>query len=358
MVMSPIGLSWLSGGLPMSDGERHRTETLLRIEDQLEALCRTAPMPGVAVGVVSDGTTTVQVSAGTADLTTGEPVTASTWWDLASLTKVLVTLPEVLHLVGAGSLDLDVPLAEQWAPARRTPIGEATLRQLLAYDAGMPASDEYFRRGSGDEVRELVLATPQERPPGSGAVYSDFGSMVCGFLVADLVGPLEEVALQRTGFRFGVPPAQAAATEKCPWRERLIRGEVHDENASALGGVAGHAGAFGTLDGVLAATAWWMQRTRHSGSVWAESVREQSHNSEGERFGLGWWLTPTRGLGGRSPGIDGWGCSGFVGNRIWVEPSRGYGVVVLSNRIHPRRGDRGPFNEWVDDLLDLVARLS
>ena len=328
------------------------------MEDQLEALCRTAPMPGVAVGVVSEGTGTVQVSAGTADLTTGQPVTASTWWDLASLTKTLVTLPEVLDRVGAGILDLDVPLADQWVPARDKPIGAATLRQVLAYDAGMPASDEYFRRGSRAEVRELVLATPQERPPGSGAVYSDVGAMVCGFLVEDLVSPLDEVAWRRTGFRFGVRPAQAAATEECSWRGRLIRGEVHDENASALGGVAGHAGAFGTLEGVLAATAWWMQRTQLSGSAWAESVREQSHNAEGERFGLGWWLTPTRGLGGRDPGPDGWGCSGFVGNRIWVEPSRGYGVVVLSNRIHPRRGDRGPFNEWVDDLLDLVARLS
>ena len=328
------------------------------LEDQLEALCRAAPMPGVAVGVVAEGTRTVQAFSGKADLTTGQPVTASTWWDLASLTKMLVTLPEVLDLVGAGSLDLDAPLAEQWAPARGKPIGEATLRQVLAYDAGMPASDEYFRRGSRDEVRQLVLATPQERPPGAGAVYSDVGAMVCGFLVADLVGPLDALALGRNGFQFRVPPVQAAATEECSWRGRLIRGEVHDENASALGGVAGHAGAFGTLDGVLAATAWWMQRTLRSDSVWAESVLEQSHNPEGERFGLGWWLTPTRGLGGRTPGIDGWGCSGFVGNRIWVEPSRGYGVVVLSNRVHPRRGDRGPFNEWVDDLLDLVARLS
>ena len=107
-------------------------EALMGLEDQLEALCRAAPLPGVAVGVVSGGTKAVQASSGAADLTTGQPVTPNTWWDLASLTKMLVTLPEVLDLVGAGSLDLDVPLAEQWTPARGKPIGEATLWQVLA----------------------------------------------------------------------------------------------------------------------------------------------------------------------------------------------------------------------------------
>ena len=359
--MSLTGRSWPRCGLLRASENVLAAEELERIwamlpEEQVDVLCRSAPMPGIAVGVVADGGVVLRVASGTADIRTGQPVMPDTWWDLASLTKMLVTLPEVLDLVGAGALDLDTSLAEQWGPARGKPIGQATLRQVLSYDAGMPASDEYFRRGSGDSVRELVLTTPQERPAGAGAVYSDVAAMVCGFLVADMVGPLDQLAGRRTGFRFGVPAEQAAATEECPWRGRMIRGEVHDENASALGGVAGHAGAFGTLDGVLAATSWWMQRMVSDNSVWAESVREQSSNDAGERFGLGWWLTPTRGLGGRSPGLDGWGCSGFVGNRIWVEPSRGYGVVVLSNRVHPRRSDRGPFNEWVDDLLDLISR--
>lgn len=313
-------------------------------------------MPGVAVGVVAGDATVLSVAAGTADLATGQPVAMDTWWDLASLTKMLVTLPEVLDLIDAGTLNLDRALGEQWDPVADRPIGQATLRQVLSYDAGMPASGDYFCQADGDVLRQLVLSTPSERLPGSGAVYSDVGAMVSGFLVSDLVGPLDQLAARRTGFRFGVPPAMAAATEECRWRERMIRGEVHDENASALGGVAGHAGAFGTLEGVLCATSWWMQQALHGGSVWAESVQEQSHNVHGESFGLGWWLTPTRGLGGRTPGPDSWGCSGFVGNRIWVEPSRGYGVVVLSNRVHPHRGDRGPFNQWVDDLLGLVAR--
>jgi CubicO group peptidase (beta-lactamase class C family) len=73
------------------------------------------------------------------------------------------------------------------------------------------------------------------------------------------------------------------------------------------------------------------------------------------RFGLGWWLPPTGGLGGPAAGPDGYGASGFVGNRLWFEPGRGYGVLVLSNRIHPARGDRAPFAAWCDRLMAAVA---
>lgn len=231
--------------------------------------------------------------------------------------------------------------------AHGTDIGEATIRQVLAYDAGMPASELFYtQEPTANRIRAAALATPRNRPIGSGAVYSDIGAMVCGFMVADLVGPLDELALQRSGLRFGVEPGIAVATEDCPWRGRLIKGEVHDENAFTSEASPAKPAPSALSAQVTRAVQRWWAATSIQGTVWAMSVREQSGSPDGERFGLGWWLAPTRGLGGPSP-VTTRGVAGFVGNRIWVEPSRGFGVVVLSNRIHPTRGERGPYNAWV-----------
>jgi CubicO group peptidase (beta-lactamase class C family) len=179
-------------------------------------------------------------------------------------------------------------------------------------------------------------------------VYSDLSFILLGALVEHLTAkPLRG----RVGLRYPPLPGTAVATEYCRWRGRLIVGEVHDENAAAMGGVAGHAGAFGTLDAVTAAARAWL------GGQHIDVRRCRSTNSAGERFGWGWWLTPTRGLGGPTAGASGFGMSGFVGNRIWLEPEFGYGVVVLSNRIHPVRTERRAFHDWCVCLLDAVARV-
>jgi CubicO group peptidase (beta-lactamase class C family) len=83
--------------------------------------------------------------------------------------------------------------------------------------------------------------------------------------------------------------------------------------------------------------------------------RRCSSNGDGESFGLGWWLAPTRGIGGTQAGQSGYGMSGFVDNRIWLEPDYSYGVVILSNRVHPVRSERAPFTAWCARLLEMVA---
>jgi CubicO group peptidase (beta-lactamase class C family) len=227
-------------------------------------------------------------------------------------------------------------------------VGAATVRQLLAHNAGLPAIVQFFKTAtSREEIVEGALSLELEREPGGDAVYSDFGFLLLGELVQEVSGQsLPQLAAARTGLRFGpIAPETAVPTEDCPWRGRLIVGEVHDENAYAMGGIAGHAGAFGTLDLVTSAAQSWFA----AGDP--EVTRCQATNPQGERFGLGWWLGNTRGLGGPEPGPSAYGCSGFVGNRIWLEPDYGYGVVILSNRVHPVRGDRAPFAAWCADLL-------
>jgi CubicO group peptidase (beta-lactamase class C family) len=332
------------------------TVAVTALGERVGALVRDAPMPAVAVAVFARDERLVEVVHGVADLGTGRPARVDSWWDLASLTKVLVTVPEVLDLVARRRIGLDQPLHAAWPAARHAPFAGATVAQLLSYDAGLPATVTFFTGLAGrDRIVEAALRTPLERPVGSGAVYSDVNFVVLGAMVEALTGrSLAAVAQERSGLRYPPLPGPAVATEHCGWRGRLITGEVHDENAAAMGGVAGHAGAFATIGLVARIGQDWLAE-RVTTAELHRAVRRQ-WSSNGDRFGLGWWLTPTRGLGGPSAGPAGYGMSGFVGNRIWLEPERGYGVAVLSNRIHPVRGDRAPFTAWCARLLDAVSR--
>jgi CubicO group peptidase (beta-lactamase class C family) len=338
----------------------------LALTSDLDAAVAAAPVPGLAVAVFTPDDVLFSTVAGVADLTTGRPARVGDWWDLASLTKTLVTLPEVLDLRDAGELDLDRPLGEQWVRARGRPVEAATPRELLSHSSGLPATAEFFRScRSRAEVVDATLATVRD---GARPVYSDLGFIVLGEVVQDLTGrSLADLAERRTGLRFpagarrsgtvagasaGLGTAaskilNAVATERCAWRGRLIVGEVHDENAFAMGGVAGHAGAFGTPARTVAAAQGWLADDRGAAGL--------ASPGSGERFGLGWWLPPARGLGGRAPGPRSFGCSGFVGNRLWLEPERGYGILVLSNRIHPARGDLAPFRAWWAALVESVT---
>ena len=201
----------------------------------LNELLALAPMPAVAVSVFDREKVVYTGTRGAPD---------EAWWDLASVTKILVTLPEALE-----RLDLDKPLGQQWSRAAGKPVGAATVRQLLAHNAGLPAIVPFFQTAqSRDEIVEGALSLSLEREPGGDAVYSDFGFLLLGELIQETTGrTLADLAAARTGLRFGPISGVAVPTEQCPWRGRLIVGEVHDENAYAMGGIAGHAGAFGTL---------------------------------------------------------------------------------------------------------------
>jgi len=299
---------------------------------QLDGLLEQAPMPAVAVSVFDRERVLYSgvACAGRDD-----------WWDLASLTKVLVTLPEALE-----RLELDVPIGSFWPRAAGSPVGGCTVRQMLCHSTGLPDTVQFFRSLKGREaIVEAAIALPLN--PSQGPTYSDIGYLLLGELIADMTGSsLADLALARTGLRFGPIAEPAVPTEQCEWRGRLVAGEVHDENAWAMGGVAGHAGGFGTLDLVTSAAR----------AVMNQPQELQATSTAGERFALGWWLAPTRGLGGPNPGVNGFGHAGFVGNRMWFEPDYGYGLVILSNRVHPtRHADRAPYIAWCDDLLQTIA---
>lgn len=327
----------------------------------------------------------------------GPEVTPDTRYDLASLTKVVATLPAVLRLASDGELGLDDRMGRFFSNAgwmRQPSLADATVRQLLAHTSGLPAWQPLFAVTS-DRLTALaaVLQSPLERP--GTVVYSDLGFMLLGavvervasqrldrFVREQLFAPLGMTA---TGFRRtdegpeGTPaglsgaagaaagaesppgpetpavagsfagaekPAGAetpagpevpvAATEACGWRGRLLEGEVHDENAFAWGGVAGHAGLFGTAADLGRYARAWLDRDPLLGSeeLLAEAVREQARAEDGAPRGLGWQLAWPGGFAGSASGF---GHTGFTGTSLWIDPEAGRYAVLLTNRVHPDR---------------------
>lgn len=318
-------------------------------EALLQAAVARGVVPGAVVVTGDAGTVRPPVACGVTRLG-GPPVTAATRYDLASLSKVVGTLPAVLALVQAGAVALDDPLRRFFSGAgwSQTPsLGDATVRQLLTHTSGLPAWRPLFAV-TGNRLTALgnLLQTPLEHPAGR-VVYSDLGFMLLGALVERVSGErlgalVEAQVFGPLGMRataYGVPDGAAvAATEDCGWRGRLLEGEVHDENASVFGGVAGHAGLFGTA-GDLAryAQAWLRLETPFADAdLLREATREQAVG-DGVRRGLGWQLSGEGSSAGHWVGPTAYGHPGFTGTSLWIDPVRGRFAVLLTNRVHPSR---------------------
>lgn len=327
--------------------------------EALAAAMADAPTPAVGVSVETRARTVFRHVTGTANLMTGEPVTLEHWWDLASLTKVLLTSTEMLDQIVRGAVTLDTELAEVVQGAARSRWATTPLWTFMSHGSGLPSERRLYLDGHSE--RAAIIAAILQTPPGDTAVYSDLNYILLGEALTAVSGcSLTELA-DRRGFCRAArqlprgPRPGYVATEECPWRGRLIQGEVHDENAAALGGIAGHAGGFATLPMAGDAARAWLTGHRLPDGARDLAARLWSHNGP-EQFGLGFFLGATRGVGGAHPGPGAFGATGFVGNRLWVEPARGYAVVVLSNRVHPQRSDRAPFDRWSNHLVDLVGR--
>jgi CubicO group peptidase (beta-lactamase class C family) len=308
---------------------------------------------------------TRHATAGGADADTPRaPIGPRTRFDLASLTKPLATTALILQLVHEDRLALDEP------PPVPAPPG-VTLRHLLGHAAGLAAFRPYHRAYTAApdtppltarvEILEAVAAEIPEAAPGARTLYSDLGFILLGWAVAKAGGArLDALFAERIARplglegRLGFRPARAAApadraafvaTERCPWRGRLLAGEVHDETAWVMGGVAGHAGLFGDADAVDA-----VARAHHDAFA---GRRDAPFPPAAVR--TFWAQTafppPPRALGWDMPAPSGWsgagtlfprgavGHLGFTGTSLWIDPASGLAVTLLANHVHPARGE-------------------
>ena len=281
------------------------------------------------------------------------PASDDTIFDLASLTKVISTTPLVMQQFERGVLALDDPVSGHVAAWSGDDRADVTLRDLLAHCSGLPFWRPYFRDLQGRAAYEsAICAEPLEYAPRSRSVYSDLDFMLLGFIVDGRMPLAERFALMLSQMgtveeiQFNPPAlwhARIAPTEDDPWRGRLLAGEVHDENAAALGGIAGHAGLFGTAAAVGSYARHLMQVLDDRNGIFRRTTLEEfvtrRPDVPGSSRALGWdTMLPTSSCGTKmSPRA--FGHTGFTGTSLWIDPENDVYVVLLTNRVHPNRSN-------------------
>ncbi|MDX1568520.1 MAG: serine hydrolase domain-containing protein, partial [Longimicrobiales bacterium] len=325
------------------------------------------------------------------------PATPTTLYDLASLTKVVATTTAVMRLVDEGRLSLDDRVVEHlpWWAGGDPRKADVTLRQLLLHRAGLPEYEPLYTEARGHADYERAIGAMElELEPGTRSRYSDLGMMTLGFIVEEVTGlPLGRhvdetvwtpLGMEDTGFlpEEWLLPRIAPTEVDTILRNSHLRGVVHDENAWALGGRAGHAGVFstaadlavyarmmlaggelepclrplaesGTSAGTVACTVPWADGGRVlSEEVVAEFTRRWD---DGSSRALGWDTPSGRSSAGDFFTADAFGHTGFTGTSIWIDPELDLFVVLLTNRVNPTRENQKHL-ELRRTVHDLAAR--
>ncbi len=296
----------------------------------------------------------------------GAPVDEHTIYDVASLTKVVGTTAAIMVLYDDGKIDLDAPVRAYLPAFSGGGKDRVTIRHLLTHRSGLPAGRELWRTASSPaEARRQVIETPIYCSPGACFEYSDLGADVLGFVAEAVSGQRLDQLLDERVFRplgmndtYFRPPAalraRIAPTEVSPPRGYPIRGEVHDENAFALGGIAGHAGLFSTAADLSIYAQMLLNGGEYGGvRVVADStVRLFTARAAGTRA-LGWDTCNQRGSCGSLMGANAFGHTGFTGTSLWIDPERDMFVLLLTNRVHAARALR-PAKVIADVRADLA----
>jgi serine-type D-Ala-D-Ala carboxypeptidase len=301
-------------------------------------------------------------------------VTAQTIYDLASLTKVLVTTVVCMILYQRGTLLLDQP-AVGLLPSLRSDDRrreKITLRMLLAHSSGLPAYARLFETAKDKEqLLEQASQIALEHDPGTHAEYSDIGFILLGEIVHRLAqDPLDQFWTREVASRLGlqmigfnppdwwkslIPPTEYDRS----FRRRVVMGEVHDENAWVMGGVAGHAGCFGTATAVAELAQCML---RDGAPLFQPQTTELFTRRQslpaGTPRALGWDTPSAPSQSGRHFSARSYGHLGYTGTSLWIDPERQLSVTLLTNRTWPDRGSqaiktiRPAFHDAVVEALE------
>lgn len=316
-----------------------------------EAISQRA-FPGCALSILHGGKLVALKSMGRFTYEPSSPaVQADTIFDLASVSKVVATTPMAMLLYERGQLDLEATVASllpEFAgddPRR----DEVTVRMLLAHSSGLPAYERLFERAQNrEELFRAALTMPLAADPGTRAEYSDIGFIILGELLARLADePLDRfcrrevfgpLGMARTGYcppaawRTQIPPTVDDRT----FRHRVVQGEVHDENASMLGGVAGHAGVFAPAADIALFAHAMLNGGRpilRPETLALFTHREQS--PPGTSRALGWDTPSQPSQSGRHLSPAAFGHLGYTGTSVWIDPELQLAITLLTNRTWP-----------------------
>lgn len=348
------------------------------VEEMLEAAVAAGAFPGAVLLVAVKGEVVYHAAFGSRSLEPERtPMHVDTVFDLASLTKPLATATACMLLLRARKLQLDERVTRYLPNFGVYAKDHVTIRQLLAHCAGMPAWRPFYREierterhgrpnflatsGAKHYVYERIHREKPEYVPGTKSVYSDLDFILLGELI-ELLSQLSldrfcqerifrPLGMRSTAFvdlslvrlRRLAPVADSIApTERCPWRHKILCGEVHDDNAWAMGGVAGHAGLFASAGDVARLLARLRSCYRGEDDFVPGDVVRKFWQREGSvpesTWALGWDTpSPKDSSAGRRIGPHAVGHLGFTGTSVWIDLERDVHVVFLTNRVHPRR---------------------
>lgn len=332
------------------------------INDLMHQGIREKVFPGAVLLVARDDTILFFEAYGRANLFSGQAMTRDTVFDLASLTKPLATTLAVARLLDGGGLDLDRPIETWLARTAGSDKAPVTVRQLLSHRSGLPAHRPYYTTLKSlpspqrrERLLDLLLETPLTCPPGETTLYSDLGFMLLGrlvervagcrldrFLMDEIYHPLDVRDLFFMDLDAAERPHRSfAATELCPVRNRLLIGEVHDDNAWFTGGVDGHAGLFGTAEGVFRLLRRLVKLLRHPSReavISRTMMQKMFGETEKDHFSLGFDRPAAENSSaGRYFSKSTVGHLGFTGVSFWLDLQSGCTVILLTNRVHPFR---------------------
>src|SRR3954470_19419664 len=325
------------------------------IERVVERGIKAGGYPGATVVVGRKGAAVYEKGFGTLSWSSNSaPVDAErTIYDIASLTKVVGTTTAIMILYDEKKIGLDDPVVNYIPTFGGGDKDKVTIRMLLMHTSGLPAGRDIWRIAQTPlEARALVLGTQLEGRPGAQYIYSDIGADILGLLVEVVAGePLDKFLTRRVFEPLGMNetmyrPADSlkyriAPTEVTPPRGYPLRGEVHDENAYALGGVAGHAGLFSTAADLSVFAQMMLNGGEYNGVqiVSKPTVDLFISRAFGHRA-LGWDTAEGDYGSGKYLGPTAYGHTGFTGTSMWIDPEREMFVILLTNRVHAARALR------------------
>ncbi len=333
------------------------------VDELMRRAVTDAVFPGAVLLVSKSQRIVLHEAYGLANLETQQATRIDTFYDLASLTKPLATTLAVLKLVAAGKLKLEDCLGDVLPSFIDTEKRVIEIQHLLCHTAGLPDWRPYYQSLSNmplsdrsAALQKCLMREPLVAEPSSECRYSDIGFMILHWLVESLSGKHMDIFVHDQLYRpLGIsdlfylpskqsrPPRLFAATERCEWRERLLIGAVHDENAYAMGGVAGQSGLFGTAAAVHQLLCALLD-------IYHEDVIEPLLPSALVRQAFAGCSVGQRAFGFDRPEPDGSssgdrfsqssiGHLGFTGTSFWVDLKQGIIVILLSNRVHPSRSN-------------------
>lgn len=300
----------------------------------LQTFVRADKIPGGVLGIVNrQGQRQTRAIGFAAHQPEQRNMSVQTWFDLASLTKVIFTTSRILDLANQGIIDLDAPLVSV-LPDLRQYDSEAwerkvTFRQCLGHQTPFPAVEPLYTYGRDPELlRAFILQREWRSGP---HVYSDINFILLGLALERIAKKTIWQMDAGPGFAFSSDPKKTAATEDCTWRKHILCGEVHDDNCSALQG-AGHAGLFGTVGSVLD-----FAHNLLDGQNIAQSCVKLIRTPLSDTTTHGWQRSHTGWSGGGLCSRQTIGHTGFTGTGLWIDFKRGHAWTLLTNRIHPSR---------------------